>query len=119
VTLEEDVTDFANAIEAAAFNLKHRIAQRHGVHVEKTESQQDTGEPIKYNPENIPWVRTEGKKGFYERYPAFQQKPSMSVDYINLLEDLKAHNGKLQRAGLFYWCFEDGSTVGRKPAQKR
>jgi len=118
MTLEEDVTDYANAVEAAAVNLKHRIARRHGVSPEKTETLQDTREPLKYNPEKIPWIRTEGPKGVYERYPAFQQKPSMSVDYTNLLEDLKSHNGKLQCTGLFYWLFDD-STIGRKPAKKR
>jgi len=72
----------------------------------------------KYNPENIPWVRAEGKNGIYQRFPAYQQKPSMSKDYINLLENLKRDNGKLQRAGLFYWLFSDSTTIGRKPAKK-
>jgi len=31
MTLEEDMVDFANAIEAAVVNLKQRIAERHGV----------------------------------------------------------------------------------------
>jgi len=116
--LEEIITDYANAVEAAAFNMKSRIAKKHGVQTEKTEVQQTTGEPIKYNPENIPWVRAEGKNGIYERYPAYQQKPAMLTDYINLLADLTTHNGKLQRSGLFYWKFPDGSTIGRKPSKK-
>ena len=47
-----------------------------------------------YDPEKIGWVRTEGPKGSYERYLAFQQKPSQTTDYVNLIIDLKAHDGK-------------------------
>jgi len=71
-----------------------------------------------YNPESIKWIRTTGQKGPYERYPAFQQKPKLTVDYSNLLEDLKAHEGKLTRNGLFYFLFDDGSTIGRKPSKR-
>jgi len=42
----------------------------------------------------------------------------MLTDYINLLEDLKRHTGKLQRAGLFYWHFQDSVIVARKPSKK-
>jgi beta-mannanase len=31
MSIEEDIVDFANALEAAAVNLKMRIAERHGV----------------------------------------------------------------------------------------
>jgi hypothetical protein len=36
MTVEEDIVDFANALEAAAVNLKMRIAERHGVKEVKT-----------------------------------------------------------------------------------
>ena len=75
-------------------------------------------EKIDYNPENIPWIQAEGPNGVYQRFPAYQQKPGMTKDYLNLLEDLKRHNGKLQRNGLFYWLFNDEQTIGRKPAKK-
>jgi len=72
-----------------------------------------------FNPEKIPWVKTEGQSGPYERYPAFQQKADeMNVDYQALLAELKRHNGKLSHAGLFYWLFSDDKTIGRKPAKK-
>ena len=119
MTLEEDITDFATAIEAAAVNLKHRIAQRHGVTKEETKPTVDKSVEVgEYNPETIPWIQAEGEKGIYQRFPAYQQKPSISVDYTNLLDDLTQHNGKLQRAGLFYWLFDDKITIGRKPAKK-
>jgi hypothetical protein len=72
-----------------------------------------------YNPENIGWIRTEGQKGPYERYPAFQQKPQPTTDYVNLINDLKNHDGKLVHNGLFYWLWKDENTIGRKPATKR
>jgi len=68
-----------------------------------------------YNPEALKWIRATGPAGPYERYPAPQQKPKPTADYLNLLNDLKAHEGKLTRAGLFYWLFNDNETIGRKP----
>ena len=70
-----------------------------------------------YNSNNLEWIRTEGQKGPYERYPAFQQKPKPTPDYVNLLNDLKNHDGKLVHKGLFYWLWEDEATIGRKPKQ--
>jgi len=75
-------------------------------------------EPEEYNPETIFWIKASGQKGAYERYPAFQQKPTLTKDYNNLLADLRLHEGRMQRAGLFYWLFEDEVTIGRKPAKK-
>ena len=68
-----------------------------------------------YDPEKIVWIRTEGQKGSYERYPAFQQKPTLSVDYLNLVNDLRNHKGTMVRNGLFYWLWNDEQTIGRKP----
>ena len=104
---EADIFDFCNAIEAAAINLKNRIGERHG-----------NKAVAEYDPEKLSWVRAESKNGVYERYPAYQQKPSMSADYVNLVEDLKRHNGHLQYGGLFYWFFGDNVTIGRKPARR-
>jgi len=116
--LEEDILNTFNAFEAAIVNLKQCRAKKHGVKIKRTTTIDNNIEIPEYNPENIPWTRTEGPNGAYERFPAYQQKPSTSVDYVNLLEDLKRHNGKLQRAGLFYWLWSDSTTIGRKPAKK-
>jgi len=110
--LEEDIIDVFNAVEASIVGFKQRRAKKHGVANEKTEEIPD------YNPENIPWIQAEGPNGIYERFPAYKQKPGMNKDYLNLLEDLKRHNGKLQRSGLFYWLWNDEETIGRKPAKK-
>jgi len=70
-----------------------------------------------YNPEAVPWQRVEGTKGPYERYP-LQGPPEQTPDYQGLIADLRDHSGKMQRSGLFYWLFDDGTTIGRKPALK-
>jgi len=71
-----------------------------------------------YNPETIKWSRTTGPNGVYERYPAQNETPEATPDYKGLLADLNVHKGRLQRAGLFYWLFTDGVTIGRKPSKK-
>lgn len=76
------------------------------------------GEPVKvsaWDPDKILWVQAEGAKGPYERYPAQGQKAESSEDYKAILVDLKAHNGRMTKDGYFYWVFQDGATVGRKP----
>ena len=108
---EEDIIDTFNAFEAAITNLKQRRAKKHGVVKGNTENAQ-------YNPENIGWVKTEGPNGIYERYPAQGQTPEQKPDYQWLLADLNAHEGKLQRTGLFYWKFNDNFTIGRKPSRR-
>lgn len=66
----------------------------------------------------IKWGEAEGAKGKYERYPAVGEKAEMTADYKNMLADLKAHNGKLNCDGLFYWVFTDQTTVGRKKTKQ-
>lgn len=72
-----------------------------------------------WNPDNIKWVQAEGFKGPYERYPGEGQKAEATEDYKAVIADLKAHNGKLSRDDYFYWLFQDGATVGRKPRKQR
>jgi len=76
---------------------------------------------FKNEPEKIPWVKAVGFKSKepYERYPAFQQQPTRTIEYTNLLESIKNSKGRFQHGGLFYWLFEDGTTIGRKPTKKR
>ena len=71
------------------------------------------------NPEEIAWTKTSGQKGEYQRYPAYQQLPTDTPAYTALLNSIKSNNGKYMHGGLFYWLFEDGITIGRKPAKKR
>jgi len=71
--------------------------------------------PLKpWDPGKIKWIPENGFRGPYERYPGKDQKAEATDDYKNMLEDLKAHGGKLTRNSFFYWIFQDQATVGRK-----
>ncbi len=66
-----------------------------------------------WNPEKIRWTQKEGTKEPYEQTSIDFNNP----DYDELVHDLEAHKGKLQRDGKFYWLFENGTTIGRKQSQ--
>ena len=95
----EILVDFANAIEAAAVNVKHKVSEIMGV--------QEEEEP--YDPSKIRWTETQGPHGTYERAAA-----SSNPDFQALLKSLKAHEGKLTKDGFFYWQFKNGNVIGRK-----
>lgn len=100
--ISEAIVDFVNSIEAACVQLKRYV------------SEQQAKQEKPWSADSIKWVQAEGTKGPYERYPAEDKKPENTPDYQNMLADLKEHDGKLTRDGLFYWCFTDNATVGRK-----
>jgi hypothetical protein len=56
----EILADFANALEAAAVNVKHQIAELQGV----------AQKGFTRNAEKIIWVEADGTHGKYERLPA-------------------------------------------------
>jgi hypothetical protein len=108
VNFLEDFLDMLNAVEASIVKMRQQIAKIVGVSEEKA-----------WDPAKIKWLQVTGASGPYERYPAEGAKPEMTEDYKNLLEDLKAHNGKLVRGEYFYWLFSgDQATVGRKPRKE-
>jgi hypothetical protein len=99
--LSEAVIDFCNAIEAACVNLKHNLGAKPS--------------EVKYtwNPEKIVWADKQGEKG------SFQSSEDVNnMDFKAMLQDLGGHGGKLQREGVFYWVFRNGTTVGRKKMTK-
>jgi len=69
---------------------------------------------VSWNPTKIKWREAEGSRGPYQRYPPKGEKAESTNDYHNLLADLKRHDGKLSRNGIFYWLFNDKATIGRK-----
>lgn len=69
--------------------------------------------PSTWNAGKIKWVQAQGSSGPYEK-----SEDVNSLDFKELLKDLSAHKGKLTRDGLFYWQFERGDAVGRKPSKK-
>ena len=62
-----------------------------------------------WNPDKIKWTEAQGSSGTYER-----SEDVSSLDFKEMLKDLAAHDGKLNRDGSFYWTFQNGATVGRK-----
>ena len=96
------IIDFANAIEAAAVNLKHSLG------VDCTQKSQQEKREWTWTPEKIKWIQDTGNKGPYER-----SEDINSLDFKAMLKDLGEHGGKLNRDGRFYWTFKNGSTVGR------
>jgi len=97
------VVDFANAIEAATISLRQNL--------------KELGPP-EWNPEKVKWREAQGTHGPYQRYPGGDEKAEVTLDYKNMLADLKNHDGRLTREGYFYWLFNDAATVGRKPKKK-
>jgi hypothetical protein len=66
-----------------------------------------------YDVEKIAWTEAEGTSGPYQR-----SEDINSLDHKALLKDLAAHKRKFRRAGFFYWTFQNGYTIGRKPVKK-
>jgi len=64
---------------------------------------------VVWNPEKIIWKEATGSKG-----PYLRADPQATVDFKNMLQDIKNKGGKFSRDGYFYWCFTDLGTVGRK-----
>lgn len=76
---------------------------------QKQQQQQQEQRQWTWDPARIKWTSDEGFKGPYEKTEDYN-----SPDYKALLADLQAHKGKLTRDGIFYWTFENGTTIGRK-----
>jgi hypothetical protein len=93
----EILSNLADALEAAAINVKHQIA-------EITEAQENL-----WSMEKIAWTKTEGSSGPYEK-----SEDVNNPHFKAMLTDLEAHKGKMTKGGFFIWVFENGSSVGRK-----
>ena len=96
----EILVDFANAIEAAAVSVKHKVSGIVGVKKEQA-----------WDPAKIKWTDAQGSKGPYQK--ATEQEGN---DFQALVEDLKQHDGKLRKGSYFFWLFDRAptTTVGRK-----
>jgi hypothetical protein len=80
---------------------------------EELEGMAPTGTKFSWDASKVKWIQTEGSNGPYEK-----SEDVNSSDFKAMLKDLSAHNGKLTRDGMFYWKFERGDAVGRKPRKK-
>jgi hypothetical protein len=63
-----------------------------------------------YDTEKIQWVEAEGQHGKYQK-----TDDADNPEYKALRKDLAEHKEKLQHKGSFYWVFQNGVTIGRKP----
>ena len=95
----EDLLDYLNGQEAILVKLK--------VQIEKLTGPQKKS--WTWDSSKIVWSKASGSKGEYER-----SEDVDSLDFKSMLKDLAGHNGSLVRDGVFYWVFQNGSTVGRK-----
>lgn len=62
-----------------------------------------------WDPSKIKWESAEGNTGPYER-----SEDVNNLDFKAMVKDIAEHKGKLSRDNLFYWLFQNGTTVGRK-----
>jgi len=64
-----------------------------------------------WNPEKFKWLPQESTRG---KGPYEKAHSDETTDFKAMIEDLNKHKGTVTRAGMFYWLFQDGVTVGRK-----
>jgi iron uptake system EfeUOB component EfeO/EfeM len=108
----ETVFKLRDALQAAVDALQEEI-EKHN-----PELPQQT--PANFDPEKISWIKTKNRDGEpYERYPAYQQQPTLTVEYTSLLDKLKQNNNKYFYGSIFYFLFDDGVTIGRKPTKTK
>lgn len=98
-------------------NLHQELADAYNEELELHDPNTTTAQ-TKIMYEQIPWTMTKNQKQEpYERYPAYQQQPdTTNINYTALLAKLKENKGFNKHNGLNYWLFQDGITIGRKPA---
>lgn len=81
----------------------------------------DAMEPkeLHYDISKIVTQQAEGRNGVYIKATATDNQDN--PDFKALVEDLKAHNGKLTRQGYFVWLFDrtETETVGMKKSKRR
>lgn len=66
-----------------------------------------------YDVNKIQWTKATGAKGEYE-----QTEDANNPEYKALRGDLAKHDGKMNIKGMFYWVFQNGTTIGRKQTNR-
>lgn len=67
---------------------------------------------LKFNVANVTWEKRTGEKGEFE---IAEKAKNQNVDYVELEKLLKFGGGSMPSEGFFYWIFQDGNAIGRKP----
>lgn len=119
----EILTDFFNAVEAAAVNAKRQISQLVKVTpLEKAlghDASQTAfvpaakGNPkLPFDAEKIQWKDKENQKGKFQ-----MSEDTNNPEHKALLAFLNEHIPAkcINSGGFFYWTYGNGTTIGRKP----
>lgn len=117
-TTLEILTDFLNAVEAAAVNAKRQIS--HIPHVTPLDKALGHDASVKgstklpFEANKIQWQDRENEKGKFQF-----SEDIKSPDHKALLAFLNEHipSKCVQSEGMFYWIYPNGSTIGRKETQ--
>lgn len=108
----ENLDESFRTLKATVFRL-----QSEGELLEDTKKaieNEKRGEEHAWDPNKSSWQQAEGARGPYERFPAPGQRAEATLDYQNMLKDIRDHGDRMTRGDFFYWVFTDGATVGRK-----
>ncbi len=62
-----------------------------------------------WSPQKIVWIERTGQRGIFEQSEDFN-----NTEFKAMHRDIVANGGKLERDGVFYWIFQNGSTIGKK-----
>lgn len=117
--LAEILTDFLDAVEAAAVNAKKQI--NHIPHVTPLEKAlgHDAGQTafkgspkLPFDATKIQWQDKENEKGKFQ-----SSEDTNNPEHKALLAFLNEHvpSKCVQSEGQFYWVYSNGTTIGRKP----
>jgi hypothetical protein len=69
---------------------------------------------LKFNVVNITWEKRTGERGEFE---IAEKEKNQNNDYVELEKLLKSAGGSMSSEGFFYWLFQDGKAIGRKPSK--
>jgi len=103
----EALVDYCNSQEASHVKLRMLI--------QKVLGDTKPSAKLPFDNSKINWQDKENQKGKFQMSEDYN-----SPDHKALLKFLHEHaGGCISSQGYFYWQYQDGATVGRKPQRKR
>jgi hypothetical protein len=118
-TVLEILTDFLDAVEAAAVNAKRQISHIPQVTPLEKALGHDAGQTafkgspkLPFDANKIQWQDKENQNGKFQ-----MSEDINNPDHKALLAFLNEHvpSKCVQSEGQFYWVYPNGTTIGRKP----
>jgi hypothetical protein len=109
----EIVCDLADAVEAAAVNVKRQIVEMQGETSTKKTERSNAGDAAP----DLTLFISKDTIGPHGPFRLIEKTANLqNVNYQRLIAYLRAHSGKATINGSFVWLFTDGSgNVGVKP----